>query len=115
MGLDAAEARHWMSLRRMATGRTAAGAFIVGPGGQTTGAAARNVWDISLRAARHVQTGHTRVGSGHTRVTVGPGKTDEWPPTRLHGKMTVQFHSVEVIQAIVSARNIWTPNGEIQR
>jgi hypothetical protein len=51
IGLEAAEARHWMSLRRMATGRSAADAFIVGPGGQTTGPSARNVWDISLRAA----------------------------------------------------------------
>jgi len=51
VGLEAAEARHWMSLRRMATGRTAGDAFIVGPGGETTGPAARNIWDISLRAA----------------------------------------------------------------
>ena len=50
IGEEAAEARHWMSLRRMATGRDAGEAFIVGGGGHTTGASARSIWDITLRA-----------------------------------------------------------------
>jgi hypothetical protein len=76
VGLDAAEARHWMSLRRMATGRTAADAFIVGPGGQTTGAAARNVWDISLRAATpESEDGDARPMS----AGLGSGWLAAWP------------------------------------
>ena len=74
VGLEAAEARHWMSLRRMATGRNAADAFIVGPGGQTTGPAARNVWDISLRAASPDEDDPRPQSAG-----LGTGWLSAWP------------------------------------